>query len=173
MSNRPSCLLGNAALILLAACALLLAVTQSHAIMTRATLPELAAGATGIVRGQVLDVTSRWDSEGKTIFTYVTISVDEWLKGAGPETVTVRVVGGKVGGVGLWVEDTPVFAGGESVVTFLEPSEEELAHDVRGLFQGKFSVEDGRVIEAGLPLGDFVSMVRSIVKMQEKDLLEE
>jgi hypothetical protein len=144
----------------------------SHAIMTKATVPELTAGATGVVRGHVQDVASRWDSEGKTILTYVTISVDEWLKGDGPDAVTVRVPGGIVGDVGLWVEDAPVFAEGQEVITFLEPSDDGSLMQVRGDFQGEFTIENGRVVGSGLPLVDFVAMVKSIVEAQEEETRE-
>jgi hypothetical protein len=41
---------------------------------------------------------------------------------------------------------------------------------VHGLYQGKFTVEDGKVVESGLPVADFVSMVKSVVRSQEKEL---
>jgi hypothetical protein len=142
----------------------------SFGIMTKATMADLAAGSAGIVQGKVTGVTSQWDTEGKTIFTYVTVAVNLWLKGSGAKAVTIRIPGGEVGDVGLWVEDTPMFREGQDVITFLEPSSEESAMKVKAMFQGKFTVENGKVIEAGLPVGDFVRMVSSIVKMQEKEL---
>lgn len=140
--------------------------------MQKATLAQLTEGATGIVQGQVTDIKSQWDPKGKTIFTYVTVTVDQWFKGAGPKTVTIRVPGGEVNGVGLMVEDMPAFKKGETVITFLEPTEEQSVMKVKGLFQGKFVVEKGKVREAGLPLGDFVQRVKSIVKAQEKKMQE-
>ncbi len=158
------------ACLVLAALALCLTAPPSRAIMTKATVPELTQGATGIIRGHVVQMVSQWDDQGKTIFTYTTILVDTWLKGSGPKTITIRTPGGEVGDIGLWVEDMPVFAEGQEVITFLVSSETETVMAVKGLFQGKFTVEEGKVIEAGLPVGDFVNMVASIVKAQEKEL---
>ena len=157
-----------AAAFLVAISAFLIAAPASLAIMTQATMADLTAGATGIVQGKVLSVISEWDPEGKTIFTYVTVDVSQWIKGSGPKTVTVRVPGGEVGDVGLWVEDTPVFFQGQEVIAFLEPSNEAQVMQVKGWYQGKFTIKDGKVIESGLPTGDFVRMVSSIVKMQEQ-----
>lgn len=145
-------------------------VPGASAIMTKATMPELTFGATGIVRGHVTQVESSWDGAHKTIFTYSTILVEQWLKGGGPETLTVRTIGGQVGDKGLWVEDMPVFLEGQEVITFLVPGQDRSYMTVKGLFQGKFTVESGRVVETGLPAGDFVGMVMSIVRAQEKEL---
>jgi len=145
---------------------------SSDALMQKATLAQLTEGSAGIIQGKVTDVTSQWDAKGKTIFTYVTVTVDQWFKGTGPKAVTIRVPGGEVDGVGLMVEDTPAFKKGETVITFLEPTEEQSVMKIKGLFQGKFTVEKGKVREAGLPLGDFVQRVKSIVKAQEKKAQE-
>jgi len=161
-----------AAAFVLALSVVALMAPQSYALMQKATLAQLASGSTGIIQGKVTDVVSRWDAGGKTIFTYVTVTVDQWFKGTGPKAVTIRVPGGEVDGVGLMVEDTPAFAKGETVITFLEPSQEQSVMKVKGLFQGKFTVENGKVREAGLPLGDFVQRVKSIVKAQEKKAQE-
>jgi hypothetical protein len=166
-SFRPSPI---ATALLVAISAVAIIVLPSFSIMTKATMADLTAGATGIVQGKVLSVAPRWDAEGKTIFTYVTVAVNQWLKGTGARAVTIRIPGGEVGDVGLWVEDTPVFFEGQDVVAFLEPSSEQSVMQVKGLFQGKFTIENGKVIEAGLPVGDFVRMVGALVKMQEKEL---
>lgn len=147
--------------------ALLLLAPQSSALMQKATLAQLTAGSTGIVQGEVTNVKSQWDPSGKTIFTLVTVTISDWLKGTGPKTVTIRVPGGEVDGVGLAVEDMPVFVKGETVITFLEPSGEQSVMKVKGLHQGKFTIVKGKVREAGLPVGDFVERVKSIVKAQE------
>jgi hypothetical protein len=141
----------------------------AQAIMTKATMPQLTAGATGIVKGYVTDVVSEWNDERTTIFTYTTIVVDQWLKGSGPKAITIRTPGGEVGDVGLWVEDVPVFVRDQDVFAFVKPIEQLPFMQVHGLHQGKFTVENGKVIEAGLPVADFVKMVTSIVKAQEKE----
>jgi hypothetical protein len=160
------CLVVNALTIIL----LLLPLSTAHAIMTRATMPQLTAGATAIARGHVVDVVSQWNDERTTIYTYTTIVVTDWLKGTGPKAITIRTPGGEVGDIGLWVEDVPMFFKDQEVVTFVKPIEEEPFMQVHGQYQGKFTVENGKVVESGLPVADFVSMVRSVVRAQEKEL---
>ena len=147
-----------------------LPLSAAHAIMTKATMPQLTAGATAIARGHVVDVVSQWNDERTTIFTYTTIVVSDWLKGTGPKAITIRTPGGEVGDIGLWVEDVPVFFKDQEVVTFVKPIGEGPFMQVHGLYQGKFTVEDGKVVESGLPVADFVSMVASVVRAQEKEL---
>jgi hypothetical protein len=160
------CLIVSALTIIL----LTLPLSAAHAIMTKATMPQLAAGAAAIARGHVVDVVSQWNDERTTIYTYTTIVVTDWLKGTGLKTITIRTPGGEVGDIGLWVEDVPVFFKDQEVVTFVKPMEEEPFMQVHGQYQGKFTVENGKVVESGLPVADFVSMVRSVVRAQEKEL---
>lgn len=147
-----------------------LPLSAAHAIMTKATMPQLTAGATAIARGHVVDVVSQWNDDRTTIYTYTSIVVSDWLKGTGPKAITIRTPGGEVGDIGLWVEDVPVFFKGQEVLTFVKPVEEQPFMQVHGLYQGKFTVENGKVVEAGLPVADFVSMVASVVRAQEKEL---
>jgi hypothetical protein len=147
-----------------------LPLSAANAIMTKATMPQLTAGATAIARGHVVDVVSQWNDERTTIYTYTTIVVTDWLKGTGPKAITIRTPGGEVGDIGLWVEDVPMFFKDQEVVTFVKPIEEEPFMQVHGQYQGKFTVENGKVVESGLPVADFVSMVRSVVRAQEREL---
>jgi len=160
------CLVASALTIIL----LSLPLSAANAIMTKATMPQLTAGATAIARGHVVDVVSQWNDERTTIYTYTTIVVTDWLKGTGPKAITIRTPGGEVGDIGLWVEDVPMFFKDQEVVTFVKPIEEEPFMQVHGQYQGKFTVENGKVVESGLPVADFVSMVRSVVRAQEKEL---
>ena len=168
MNARVSrlCLVASALTIVL----LSLPLSAANAIMTKATMPQLTAGATAIARGHVVDVVSQWNDERTTIYTYTTIVVTDWLKGTGPKAITIRTPGGEVGDIGLWVEDVPMFFKDQEVVTFVKPIEEEPFMQVHGQYQGKFTVENGKVVESGLPVADFVSMVRSVVRAQEKEL---
>jgi hypothetical protein len=150
-----------------------LPLSAAHAIMTKATMPQLTAGATAIARGHVVDVVSQWNDEHTTIYTYTTIVVTGWLKGAGPKTITIRTPGGEVGDVGLRVEDMPAFVTDQEVITFVKPLEQEPFMQVHGLYQGKFTVENRKVVENGLPAADFVNMVLSVVRAQEEELNQE
>ncbi|MFH0779055.1 MAG: hypothetical protein V2A71_10610 [Candidatus Eisenbacteria bacterium] len=192
------------------------------AIMTRATTEQLTAGAQSVAVADVVSIEPTWVGDGPFIMTYVTLSVREWVKGVGPDEVTVVVRGGEIGDSGYWVEDEPVFRAGEQVVVFLssglprgvgagessapEPqgrnerrvrderqegsleqgdnraqgelnaraeSQPQGGFQVFGRFQGKLTVEKGKVLSEGLPLADFVQKVRRIASTQERAVIQE
>ena len=82
---------------------------------------DLAGHAPLIVRGSVIarDTRLEWDNGESLPFTFVTLQRLESLKGAAPETLTLRLPGGRVGDVAWWVPGTPVFSPGEEVVLML------------------------------------------------------
>lgn len=97
--------------------------------------------ATAIVIGRVFDIESRKDYGFPSINTYITIMVDECIKGSlqGQE-ISVWIPGGVVGKESLSVEDTPIFVIGENVLLFLSPYPKDLNHfmvveDVYGKYQ--------------------------------------
>ncbi|MFH0778017.1 MAG: hypothetical protein V2A71_05225 [Candidatus Eisenbacteria bacterium] len=146
---------------------LLLAPVLCSAVMTKATTEQLTSSAATIAVADVVSTESRWGCEGSMIFTYVTLRVKDRLKGTEVEEIVVRVEGGEVDGIGLAVEDEPVFTEGEEVVVFLEASTEPEVMQVRGHHQGKFTVIDGKVMEAGLPLADFTQKIKRLVATQK------
>jgi hypothetical protein len=103
------------------------------------SLDELIYVADQIVVGEVVQVEARFAREGRAIYTYVDVAVTERLKGqpAG-EILTVWVLGGEVGDVGLSVAGTPEFDVGEEVVLFLEDTAR--GPSVLGWQQGKFAL---------------------------------
>jgi Putative Ig domain/Matrixin len=82
---------------------------------------DLIVGARAIVIGRVLSIACRLDGEDDRIFTYVTLSIDETLKG---DIVATRIVlkeeGGEVEGQGSVVFGTPQFSRGERVFLYLD-----------------------------------------------------
>ena len=139
------------------------------ALMTKTTTEELTAGATTIAVADVVSARSEWGCDGTTIFTYARLRVTDWLKGSGSTELTVRVEGGEVDGIGLWVEDEPVFRQSEKVVIFLKASQESGVMEVKGLYQGKFRVENGKVVKAGLSLNDFAQKIKRIAAKLETE----
>jgi hypothetical protein len=75
-----------------------------------------------IVRGQVMDVRSYWDSKKGLIYTDVTILVDEHIKGYGLKEMTITLPGGTIGDQTHFVSDTPQFEVGDYGIILLEPS---------------------------------------------------
>ena len=135
MNRRP--------ILLLALLALTLSLTTSPARATT-VIPvpdgELVNGATDIVVARVLSMQSGWQAHTRQVFTDVTIAVDEVLVGdIATRRLTVRLPGGRLGGLDVIAEGSPRFARNERVVLFLRPGADG-GFRVVHLFQGKFSV---------------------------------
>lgn len=102
---------------------------------------ELAKKSESIVRAKVEDVSSRQDAMTKEIYTYITLSVSESVKGAqGQKIVTIRQLGGTFGKLISVVPGMPSFKPGEDVVVFLSVKDRDGYPWVMGLQQGKYSV---------------------------------
>lgn len=123
------------------------------ALLLASTLPG-AAGATTVVHlplpkltrvsDVIVDATVQRTScrlVDRRLFTFVTVRVKAWHKGAPrkrPQALVVRVPGGRLGQRWLTVAGMPRFAAGERVLLFLlrRPG----FHWTLGLQQGKFSI---------------------------------
>jgi len=144
---------------------------QVSALMVRKSIEELTSQADSILIGKVEKIESRWNEEKTLIYTYVTISVKQYTKalsGAGEvQEIIIRVRGGEVGDIGLRVSDTPQFREGEEVFLFLR-MEEVPVFLVAGLFQGKYTIEEGRVknriLGLDVPLDSFISQIKGTLE---------
>ena len=107
----------------------------------RVPLGEMAQRADQILTGRVVGVRSQLSVRRTSIHTFVTIEVDEWLKGgrSGP-VVTLRVLGGEAEGYRLVVAGAPSFQVGEEVLVFTDGGAGRIP-TVFGLGQGKFRLE--------------------------------
>ena len=86
----------------------------------KTTLSKMINSSTHIVEGEVTSVESYWRTpEKNSIYTSVTIKIDEKIKGDLQETVTVTLRGGKIGEFGEEIDDTPEFKIGDEGVFFL------------------------------------------------------
>jgi len=106
-----------------------------------AEVEELSRSAALVVHGTVAVVTglNLGSTERPTIVTEVVLTVHRTLVGQtpGPE-LTIRLIGGSVGGHTLRVPGQPTFVVGEEVVLFLEWTGDRLA--VSGMGLGKYLV---------------------------------
>jgi hypothetical protein len=120
----------------------LVAVPASSSTVTSMDEETLVRLSSVVVRGEVESMASVEDRRG-TIDTWVSIRIDESLKGAmGRERVAVSVPGGTVGTRAAVVFGAPRFRVGERVVVFATPTKAgELT--VTGLFQGKLEIVAG------------------------------
>ena len=110
-------------------------------------LPDLVAGASLCVRGQVVDATSRWSSDGGMIHTTYRIQTIETLFGSERSVVEIRVPGGDLDGIRIRNSEAPTFAVGEEVVVFANPEAGEPTWRTYGCFQGKLTLLGGMVRE--------------------------
>ncbi len=139
--------------------------SQSGAgLVEQLTLDELTARAERILVGGVTDIASYQEGEGN-IYTLVTLAVEQTIKGEsmGGEVV-IRLLGGEMNGLGLWVEDVPSFQLGERAVVFLK--EGEGIFSVVGGFQGKFTIDNNNIVSGNVPLTIFIDQLRAILAKQ-------
>jgi len=141
-------------------------VTTSSALMVKLTLEDLIEKSDAIVIGKVVDILPArsgteplWSSYLR-VFTDVIIETERYLYGEPPSAyIAVRVTGGRVGEMVMWVEDEPVFNLGEEAVLFLtrvpqpnSPPEGIVSEDyyrVTGAMQGKLGYRDGQAVNLG------------------------
>jgi hypothetical protein len=149
-------ILGIALILALGVC--LLIAGPTFALVEQKSLDDLADEADVVVLGEVTDITSYQDDDG--IYTIVTLEVEQAIKGETGQEVEVRVPGGEVNGIGLWVEDAPIFQTGERVVVFLE--ETNAALEVCGWSEGKFTIEGDRVVKLDQSLDNFIAEIEGL-----------
>jgi hypothetical protein len=125
--------------------ALLVATPALGAEAVALSVEGLARSSDAVVRGTVRQATSALSADGRRVFTFVDVDVEETWRGQDRRTVRVIVPGGEAGGIGQLVDGAPTFAGGEDVVVFLNAAEAG-GFRVAGLAQGKFRVTASRAV---------------------------
>lgn len=85
------------------------------------TFDELVTKADAIVRGRVTEVRPEWvDSpQGPVIKTFVTLTVENQLKGPSGQQITLSFLGGEIGDKGMRISGMPQFAVGQTEVLFI------------------------------------------------------
>lgn len=90
------------------------------------TLKELAETSPLIITGQVIKVSTNIEAvrDHQVVFTYVTIETDMVLQGEKPgSTLSIKMLGGRVGEKGTWSELWQQFKPDEEVLVFLHPKD--------------------------------------------------
>jgi len=119
---------------------ILLSAPARATMMVRMSDESLVLGSAAIVSGTVTDIRSAHGSAGE-IHTYVTLAVDEVLKGYVPHaSVTIRERGGRVGDDELWLFGNPHYEVGESTIVFLDQDSEGFLR-TNQMALGKFGIE--------------------------------
>jgi hypothetical protein len=100
---------------------------------------ELVTIAPLIVHGKVADVRSGWVDGRRSVETFVTVDVADYLKGNLGDRVTFKVPGGQIGRYRTVFVGAPEFQEGDEVVLFLQHTGPSYPYVV-GLNQGAFRV---------------------------------
>jgi len=141
--------------------------TLSAAVGPPVTVQARAKGAQKVVIATVEDVQSTFAVNGfgdRLIYSSVRLRVNETLKGARADAVTVTLEGGTVGDITLAVSDMPSMKAGERAVMFLDATESggHLPHG-RGL--GVLQLDStNHVRGTSLSLDDVRTMVQAASK---------
>lgn len=107
-------------------------------------LPAASVAVTGRIAG----LESHWDQATRTIVTDVEVQVLRRLRGAVPDRIVLRQLGGRVGEIGLFIAGQATFAVGEEAVLLLAISPRDGTLHTAGLSRGKLAVDDATVAQA-------------------------
>jgi len=147
--------------LLISGACLIFAVTALATTVIPPSFDELVSRAEMIFQGSVTGVRSEWTGEGaqRHIMSYVTLKVEDAIKGNPGSTVTLRMLGGTVGGETMEVTDAPKFKVGERDILFVENNGTQFVPLV-GIMHGRFRVkkdaagQDAVFTNEGSPLSD-------------------
>jgi len=74
-----------------------------------------------VVIGKITNSSARLEDDNSgEVWTYMQVDVEKYVKNSQPDkNLTVKSMGGKVGNLGQWVEDSPIFNVGDKVLLLL------------------------------------------------------
>jgi hypothetical protein len=105
------------------------------------TMAELTGEAELVAIARVQDMRCEWNDDKSRIFTRVTLSVDECLKGdQAMKSVEILNPGGEVDGVGELYSHTAKFAPEEEVLIFIKKDKSDNLRVCRGI-NGKIPIK--------------------------------
>lgn len=116
-----------------------------------------------IIIGRVIEVKTAWDETKSLIYTFVSLSVEENIKGYSPnKDVTIKIPGGIIEGeMGAWVPGMPRFQKGERVLLFLLRDSCSDNFFVANGVHGKYLItEENTVASEEVPLPAFLKEIR-------------
>lgn len=124
-------------------CLIVLLIGAHSSLATTVIIPaddRMIIEARAIIRGKVLAIESAIDSQQNAIFTYVTVKVQEVLKGQITERkIVLKQPGGQYGDRGSLVFGAPQFEIGEATILYLDTWRDGSLR-VHQMLLGKFSV---------------------------------
>ena len=135
------------------------------------TFDELVREAELIFQGTVTNVESQWTGEGgkRHIVSYITIQVEDALKGTPDASFTIRMLGGTVGDETMEVSDAPKFKVGDREILFVENNGRQFIPLV-GIMYGRFRVQKDEQTGADVVLNNAGKPVSDLAELGKKDL---
>jgi hypothetical protein len=133
--------------------------TGISGMMVKMDLRDLTLKSEMIATGTVRSVSYQKDGNSN-IFTLVTLTVEQVVKGDSLVEVPIRVAGGTLDGKSVTVEDAPAFTQGEKVIVFLR-KQDNITYSVVGGFQGKFTIVNDLV--GNVPLSQFIKQIQGYI----------
>jgi uncharacterized protein YkvS len=133
--------------------------TSNEVTPGKISLEKLVTTADVILIGTVNEVISY--QEDSNIYTRVTLSVEQTIKGEIGNEVAIKVPGGEYNGISLNVTDNPSFNVDEKVLVFLTKSDN--IYEVYGGFQGKILINENNMITDNTSLEDYITLINNIL----------
>ena len=143
--------------------ALILSAPAFATTVARLNLEQLVQRADLIVQGQVQSVYSQWDDERHLVFTYISIRVDDPLKGERRQSVLIRQLGGTAGTIQMSVAGVPQFRSGEMAIVFLK-RQDDGTFQVVGMNQGLYEIVENVAVSNVFGVDLFDSKTGEITK---------
>jgi len=141
-----------------------LGVAPASATSPRSPLLSLAREADTIVLGVCTSTRSAWDEQHRWIVTTAEVRTQRTFKGRAADTVTVRLLGGRVGDVEMIASKSATLLPGEQAILFLRQSRFGPYHVVAGGQRGTLPVaidpQSGEVrLRGAMSIGDFQRLI--------------
>jgi len=135
---------------------------EAHSVVLQKpfTIQELSEQSLLIVLGTVTKLESSWNPERTKIFTFAEVEVEDYVKGHGGKTVSIRIPGGRADGITEIHAGMSTLCAGAKFLLFLNPGHPY--SDIVGASQGKYRIIDGQVLEQEIPVGEFVWRIKGL-----------
>lgn len=160
-------------LVIVSVLSMVITAERASAQLRKLTTEALTNKAECVAIGKVTGMRSEWNKDKTRIYTHVTISVDQYVKGERSEKyLTITHLGGEVREIGELYTHAPKFSIDEEVLIFVKKDKKNNLR-ITGGANGKLritksAVTGEKMIRKTILLDDFTSQIKSIVKKQQE-----
>jgi hypothetical protein len=138
-------------------------------VLVQKDLEDLVYESTDIIVGTVVKADAAWNSDETRIYTHVVLNVETAVKGdfESGEKVRFKTIGGTVEEIRLEVPSSPQFNVDEKVCVFFG-GDANYNTPITGWEQGKYTVENGIILENGRYLDDVIDEINALMTRTEQ-----